>query len=186
MNMTVAVIALVVLLISGAFVGQQMYVKSKYPLEYSEQIVKYSKEFNLDPVLVASLICQESKYKRKAESRVGAKGLMQIMPDTGRWIAKQLKVKGHKEEDLFDPDVNIRFGCWYLDYCLDKFDGQRNEALAAYNAGPNKVNEWLRDSRYSKDKKTVYLIPFEETKKYVDNINTNYDIYKKYYSKDLM
>lgn len=184
-NMTVAIIALVVLLVSGAFVGQQMYIKSKYPLEYTEEIVKYSKEFGLDPVLVASLICKESKYRQKAKSAVGARGLMQVMPDTGEWIAEKLKVD-YKPEDLYDPKVNIRFGCWYLNYCLGKFDGRRNEALAAYNAGPAKVNEWLGDSRYSNDKKTLNLIPYAETKNYVETINAYYEKYNKYYSKDLV
>lgn len=184
-NITVAIIALVVLLISGVFVGQQMYIKSAYPLSYEEQIKKYSKEFDIDPILVASLICRESKYRVKAKSAAGARGLMQIMPDTGEWIAKQLKVD-YKLEDLYDPDVNVRFGCWYLEYCLDKFDGRTDEALAAYNAGPGKVNEWLGDSRYSSDKKTLSAIPYEETKTYVEVINANYDKYKKYYSKDLL
>lgn len=184
-NITVAIIALVVLLISGVFVGQQMYIKSAYPLSYEEQIKKYSKEFDVDPILVASLICRESKYRVKAKSAAGARGLMQIMPDTGEWIAKQLKVD-YKLEDLYDPDVNVRFGCWYLEYCLDKFDGRTDEALAAYNAGPGKVNEWLGDSRYSSDKKTLSSIPYEETKTYVEVINANYDKYKKYYSKDLL
>lgn len=185
-NMTVAVIALVVMLISGGFVGQQMYVKSVYPLEYSEEIVQYSEEFDVDPILVASVICRESKYKRKAESKAGAIGLMQIMPDTGEWIAKELDVEDFETDDLFAAKTNVRFGCYYLDYCLEKFDGQRDEALAAYNAGPNKVNEWLKDSRYSSDEKTLDNIPFEETATYVETINKYYDMYKKYYSKDLL
>ena len=184
-NMTVAIIALVVLLVSGAFVGQQMYIKSKYPLEYTEEILKYSKEFDLDPVLVASDICKESKYRLKAKSGAGARGLMQIMPDTGEWIAGQLKTD-YKLDDLYVADVNIRFGCWYLKYCLRKFNGQVNEALAAYNAGPANVNEWLADSRYSSNKKTLEQIPFAETKNYVETINAYYGKYKKYHSKDLI
>lgn len=184
-NLTVAIVALVIMLISGAFVGQQMYIKSKYPLEYSKEIVTYSNEFDVDPVLVASVICRESKFKRKAESKAGAKGLMQIMPETGEWIADSLKTD-FEVDDLYVAKTNIRFGCWYLEYCLDKYDGRVDEALAAYNAGPNKVNEWLKDSRYSSDGKTLKDIPFEETKEYVEIVNKNYEMYKKYYSKDLI
>lgn len=184
-NMTVAIVALVIIVISGVFVGQQMYIKNRYPLSYEEEIKKYSKEFDVDPVLVASLICRESRFRVKAKSPVGARGLMQIMPDTGKWIAEQIDAE-YKEENLYEPAVNIRFGCWYLKYCLKKFDGQTDEALAAYNAGPSKVNEWLKDKKYSSDKKTLTTIPFPETETYVEVINANYDKYKKYYSKELL
>ncbi|MBQ9624778.1 MAG: transglycosylase SLT domain-containing protein [Clostridia bacterium] len=83
-NLTVAIVALVIMIASGGFVASQMYIKSKYPLEYKEEIIKYSKEYDLDPVLVASVICRESRFRLKAKSPAGARGLMQIMPDTGK------------------------------------------------------------------------------------------------------
>ena len=183
LNLIIAAISLVILIVAGSFVGSQIYFRSKYPLEYKEEIVKYSKEYGLDPALVASVICRESRFKLKAKSAAGARGLMQVMPETGKWIAGEIGVS-FSEDMLFDADSNIRFGCWYLKYCQKRFPG-KNETLAAYNAGPNKVSEWLKDKNYSSDGKTLIDIPYDETKKYVSVVNDNYEKYKKYYSKEL-
>lgn len=184
-NFIVAMIALVVVLIAGGYVANQLYIKEMYPLEYSQQIKEYSDEYDLDPILVASLIRTESNFARKAESKVGAIGLMQIMPDTASWLAKDMMHISYEKDDLYDADYNIRMGCRYIKYLNSKFDNT-DCVLAAYNAGPNKVNEWLNDKNCSRDGKTLFNIPFEETANYVEKINNYYEKYKKYHSKDLM
>ena len=142
-------------------VGSKMAV----PYAYDEYIERYSKEYELDKSLVAAIIYQESRYRPDAESRVGALGLMQIMPDTGRWISGKLGDE-FKEETLLDPETNIRYGTWYLRYLLDRFHDNPRSALAAYNAGPGSVDRWLDDDRYSTDGE-LKDIPFKETREYV-------------------
>ena len=109
---------------------------------------------------------------------------MQIMPDTGKWIAEKLEVEGFSEEKLFEPETNIRFGCWYLKYLLDTFSGDRRTAAAAYNAGPGNVKKWLADERYSSGGELV-KIPFKETERYVEKVQRAYEKYTEIYAAQL-
>lgn len=106
-----------------------------YPLDYENYIVKYSQEYSLDPFFVAGVIYAESHYNKDAVSRVGARGLMQIMPATGKSIATKLGENDYNADKLMDPETNIRYGCWYLRYLLDNYGGDQNAALAGYNGG---------------------------------------------------
>jgi len=179
------VVALVMLLIAGVIVAAVLVFdfdlgKNSYPLEYKELIAKYSDEYGLDPYYVCAVIRTESDFDPKAVSRAGARGLMQIMPDTGGWIAGKLSEESYNEDDLFDPDTNIRYGCWYLSFLNERFGGNMQLVAAAYNAGHNRVSDWLNDSNVS-DGSELKDIPFSETEKYVKKIDKAYEKYKKYY-----
>ena len=158
--------------------------KRAYKLQYSAEIKEYSREFHVDPYLVAAVIHCESSNRHTVVSRAGAKGLMQIMPDTGFWIAEKLGEEDFSEDELFEPKVNIRFGCWYLKYLLDTFSGNRKTAVAAYNAGPGNVRKWLNDENYSKGGE-LDSIPFKETAQYVERVQRAYDKYTKLYANEL-
>lgn len=161
---------------------QSPYVKRRtYPLEFRENIIKHSKDNSLDPYLVMSIIWVESKFKPEATSRKNAKGLMQIIPSTGQWIAEQLDHEDYEEELLYDPDINIKFGSWYFAYLLRVFDGDVELAIAAYNGGMGNVAKWLKDSRYSDDGKVLKDIPFNETKDYLERVVETYEWYRKLY-----
>ena len=105
---------------------------------------------------------------------------MQIMPETGQWIAEKIDLGDYSDDMRFDPDTSIHMGCWYLRYLSDRFS-ETDTVLAAYNAGPNKVSEWLEDESYSDDGKTLYHIPYEETDNYVKRVNQANDIYNLFY-----
>lgn len=150
-----------------------------YPIKYEKEIVTYATEFDLDPGLVASVINVESGFEKNEVSSVGAIGLMQIMPSTAVEIANKLQVDEFMINDLYDVNVNIRFGCYYLRYLIDLYDGNVDTALAGYNAGLFVVNGWLINSEYSDDNQTLKTIPYKETSKFVDRVNNNLNIYKK-------
>jgi len=156
-----------------------------YPVKYENQIIKYSRKYNLEPCLVAAVIRTESNFNEKAVSHRDAKGLMQIMPDTALWIAENMQLSNFNMETLYDTEVNIAMGCWYLNNLNTEFNGDMNLVLAAYNGGRGNVQKWLKDEEYSIDGKSLNLIPFEETDKYVKKVNTNYNIYLKLYGEEL-
>ena len=109
---------------------------------------------------------------------------MQIMPATGAWIAEKLSVPSYTEAMLYEPEQNIRFGCWYLSYLMQKYDGETDLALAAYNAGPGNVKKWLEDPAYS-EAGHLKVIPFAETEKYVKRVNAACGKYRELYEKEL-
>ncbi len=113
-----------------------------YPLRYEGMITRLSKAQGLDPYLVFGVIRAESRFRPEVVSRAGAIGLMQITPQTGEWIAGKLGASGFTPDDLYQPETNVRFGTWYLRYLLDRFGGDLDSALRAYNAGPGTVDRW--------------------------------------------
>ena len=152
-----------------------------YPLPHDEIIFATAHEYDVDPYLVFAIIRAESKYQNAAESPVGARGLMQIMPETGQWIADQMNVDGFHSDDLHKPEVNIRFGCWYIKNLNDELKGNLPLAIAAYNAGMGKVNQWVKEGKWDGNPKNMEGIPFPETKQYVKNVLKNYEAYKAIY-----
>lgn len=146
-------------------------------IAYREEIFHYARQEGLDPALVAAVIRQESNFDPQAQSRVGAQGLMQLMPQTAEEIARK---KGEDAAgDLYSIDTNLSYGSFYLAYLLDRFDGQTATALAAYNAGPTITAQWLEDPDYSADGKTLTSIPYRETSHYVKKVLAYYQEYKK-------
>ena len=152
-----------------------------YPLPNRDIVFTTAQDYNVDPYLVFAIIRAESKYQTTAESPVGAKGLMQIMPDTAQWIAEQMKVEGFKTDDLHKPEVNIRFGCWYIKSLNTEFKGSLPLQVAAYNAGRGKVKQWLQEGKWDGNIRNMEAIPFPETKQYVKNVLKNYEAYKAIY-----
>jgi len=125
-------------------------------------------------------VCTESSFKSDAESHAGAMGLMQLMPDTAEWIAGKMDIDDFTSEMLEDEEVNISMGCWYLAYLIKRFDGNTVHALAAYNAGPGKVDEWLENDSYTVDGQLTN-IPYEETANYVVRVERAKKIYELLY-----
>jgi soluble lytic murein transglycosylase len=152
-------------------------------LDYFEEIEKWANQYELDPYLVASIIHVESANRETISSNRGAVGLMQIMPETGEWIAEKIGIE-FKVEDLKNAETNIQFGCWYLRFLANRFK-VRDTMIAAYNGGHTKVSKWLSDSKYSADGDTLLDIPYPETKNYVERVNNAYDKYKKLYPNGL-
>ncbi|MDU5082993.1 lytic transglycosylase domain-containing protein [uncultured Tissierella sp.] len=159
---------------------------TNYPIGYKSMIVEYSKEYDLDPYLVASIINVESKYDKDAISQKGARGLMQISPSTGKWASEVLGIDNYSEDILFDPETNIRIGTWYLDTLFKEFDYNLELVLAAYNAGSGNVSKWLKDEKYSNDRTSLSIIPFKETEDYLVRVNQSYKVYSTLYKKYIM
>ncbi len=156
--------------------------KRFYPREYSEFVTKYSAEYNVPEALVYSVIHVESNFDPDAESHAGAKGLMQLVPDTLDWLSRLLDEEAPTGE-ITDPETNIKYGTYYLRHLYDRF-GSWDTALAAYNAGHGRVGNWLTDSRYSDDGVNLKNIPIEETRNYVNKVHDNLEHYNKLYYKD--
>src|SRR5699024_5585468 len=114
------------------------------------------------PYLIASIINVESRYDKLAVSHKEAKGLMQISPQTGQWASEVLEIKNYSEQDLFEPDLNIQIGTWYINRLLDEFNGNMDLVLAAYNAGSGNVSKWISDEEYCSDGINLDKIPFKE------------------------
>lgn len=163
------------------FLNVEDVYKLRYPTSYAEYVSKYSNLYNVDEYLVYSIIRAESNYEEDAVSNKGAMGLMQIMPDTGEWVAEKLEIENFTPQDLLDAEKNIMIGVWYFKYLLDKFDGELSLAITAYNAGPTNVNKWLSQKEYSDNGKTLSMIPFEETRKYERKVMNAYTMYNKIY-----
>jgi soluble lytic murein transglycosylase len=155
--------------------------KLKYPLAYRNEIKKYAEKNRLDPYLVAGLIKQESAYGVRSLSTSNAMGLMQIIPPTGKYIAEQVDYKGFTIDLLFEPEINISFGTWYLAYLLNRFDGNVFKAVAGYNAGPGAIERWWRDFDYLDTDEIIENIPFKETRNYVKLVLRNRALYQRLY-----
>ena len=154
------------------------------PLKHEDIIRQQSYKRDLDPALVAAVIYQESKFSDRT-SVAGARGLMQITPDTARFIARQSGGIRFVQADLATPQINIAYGTWYLRWLMDRYNERQALALAAYNAGFNHVDEWVREAGGpdSFDPKTD--IPFPETRNYVQQVLERRKDYARRYSREL-
>ncbi|HUH16069.1 MAG TPA: lytic transglycosylase domain-containing protein [Gaiellaceae bacterium] len=151
------------------------YERLRYPLRYEQIVVGHAENYRLDPQLVAAVIYQESKFKADAVSASGAVGLMQLLPSTGQGIADRTGGKEWTPEDLHTPELNIRYGCWYLRHLLDKY-GDEELALAAYNAGQTNVDRWREEGTG---------IEFSETRHYVERVQELKQTYARAYAEEL-
>jgi soluble lytic murein transglycosylase len=146
-----------------------------YPLDYGDIVRTHAARNRLDAALVAAVIYQESRFRPHARSKVGAMGLMQIQPATGETIARQTGGVDFRVSDLYDPEVNISYGAWYLRRLIDKY-GDERLALAAYNAGETTVDRWLREGKG---------IAAADVRGYVDSVEGTKRIYRHAYGSDL-
>jgi soluble lytic murein transglycosylase len=147
------------------------YARLLYPLRYEEIIDGHAANYRLDPALLAAVIYQESKFRADARSTSGAIGLMQLLPDTAQGIADRTGGSRFVVDDLYNPELNVRYGAWYLRHLLDKYDSEQL-ALAAYNAGQTNVDEWRAQG---------IGIQFPETRAYVDKVEELRKLYRRIY-----
>lgn len=171
---------------SEKHLAEEAAIHANYPMVFRDLIEAQASEFNLNPAFVTAIIRNESSFQPHAESSVGARGLMQLMPDTAEWIAGKLKVGGYAFERMYDPESNIRFGCWYLQYLSGLFHGDPVCVACAYHAGQGQVTAWLSDSRYSEDGSHLVLDRLMEgpTKTYTGRVIRAYGIYQALYFAD--
>lgn len=152
-----------------------------YPVEYQDLIRQYAAENELEPAYVASVIMAESSYRPEAVSSANAQGLMQLLPSTAEWIASKFD-ETYAEGALFDPETNIRYGCWYLGFLMRRYDGDMKCASAAYHQGQGRVDEWLKDPALSSDGKTLDKFDSQATETYVNRILKYYEKYEEIYA----
>ena len=152
-----------------------------FPLPYRNTLERYSRQHQLDVFLVAGLIRQESEFNPRAVSPAKAYGLTQVLPSTGRLLARQMGIRRFHASLLFDPDTNIRLGTNYLRRVHDELEGKWEAALASYNAGKSRVLAWLSAHSYSEPAEFIESIPFTETREYVQAVLRNADIYRRLY-----
>lgn len=179
-------LATAIVLLGAYFVSRHVVTsrRATYPLRYAQEILTYSGQYSLDPALVAAVVYCESTFNPQAVSGVDARGLMQIMEETGAWISGKLSERDYTQDRLFEPELNVRYGCWLLRFLLDRYDGNIENTIAAYHAGWGKVDGWLADKAYSEDGKTLTLMPDDSprTRAYVNKVVDAYAQYKKIYA----
>jgi soluble lytic murein transglycosylase len=152
-----------------------------FPLPYQQSVVAYSRSNGLDPYLVAAVIRQESEFDPKAVSRARAYGLTQVLPATGRLLSRRVGLRKFSSNLLFEPEVNIRIGTFYMKSLVTDLDGRVEAALAAYNAGKNRAIAWLTWGDFQEPAEFIEAIPFSETRNYVQIVLRNADIYRRLY-----
>jgi len=158
------------------------YWQALFPLPFLESIMSWSGQRQLNPFLVAGLIRQESRFEPKIRSVAGAQGLMQVMPGTGTWIAQKIQLKDY---NLENPDDNIKLGTWYLDHTHEEYSNNSLLAVASYNAGPGNVSKWISKYGFNDPDAFIEVIPFGETKGYVESVFANYWNYLRLYNPDI-
>lgn len=169
------------LLLCG-YLGIMKVAKTLYPMKYSALVEKYAKENSLEESFVYAVIKCESGFDEKAVSHLGAKGLMQIMPETFSWLQTKTKEK-LDEEALYNAETSIKYGCFLYGMLISQYKS-KSTAVAAYHAGSGNVSSWLKNSEYSKDGKELDEIPFDTTKDYVLKVIKTQEIYQKLYKID--
>jgi soluble lytic murein transglycosylase len=159
-----------------------VFWETSYPKAFFSSVDKYSKKFGVEFELVLAIMRAESHYNKDVSSPVGARGLMQVMPYTGEKVSQLLGETDYKDEMLFDPDTNIRWGTSYLARLQKKFKGQLPLVAAGYNAGPHRVNSWLSSFGNRDMDEFIEHVPFVETRNYMKKVAKNYAVYKSLYS----
>lgn len=151
------------------------YLRARYPLEFEHIIRGHAANYDLDPALLAAVVYAESRFDPDARSEAGAVGLMQLLPETAKGIALRTGGDRFVVSDLLDPEINVRYGSWYLHHLRDRY-AQMRLVLAAYHAGQGNVDEWLERGGE---------IEFEETREYVDQVTRLRDVYARAYGAEL-
>lgn len=164
---------LLFLLMQSSFVQKLMY-----PVEYQEEINISAQAFEVDPHLIMAIIRVESNFRPEVSSHKGAYGLMQLMPDTAKWMVDDGHFQPQFLERLEEPAVNIHMGSWYIGQLLHQFNDNPVAAIAAYNAGPGRVEGWLQEKKWDGKVQHIENIPFGETRHYVQRVLYYYDKYK--------
>jgi soluble lytic murein transglycosylase len=176
------VLLLLVAVLACLFIRSEWIGRLIYPIPHAEAIKQYAVQYGQDPLLIAAIIRVESNFREDAVSRKGAVGIMQIMPDTAEWILKQEAFGDLTIQDAGSrADAGIRLGTWYIRELARQFDGRLPVVLAAYNAGPSRVRQWLNDRVWDGREQTVRDIPYGETRHYVQRVLYYYKKYSELY-----
>jgi len=171
--MRLVALLLVVAVAAGAAVitiEPTWYLRMRYPLEYPQIVRGHAENYDLEPALLAAVIYTESKFDADARSASGAIGLMQLLPETARGIAIRTGGGAFTTDDLYDPEINVRYGSWYLRHLLEKYGGDLRKALAAYNGGQGNVDRGIQ---------------YAETRHYVERVRELEDVYRRAYADEL-
>jgi len=155
--------------------------KLAFPMPFRSSLEANSRLRDLDPYMVAALIRQESEFNPMALSRAKAYGLTQVMPATGREISRKLGVARFNAKMLYEPELNLKLGTYYLRQMLNQLDGKWEATLAAYNAGKSRVDNWLTYAAFEEPAEFIESIPFTETRDYVQIVMRNADVYRRLY-----
>ena len=170
-----ALAAIVIIVTSAVSLGCAQVDRIRYPLRYELIVRNHAKNYDLDPALLAAVIYTESRFNANAESSAGAIGLMQLLPETARGIAVRTGGNGFVLRDLYVPEINVRYGAWYLRNLLNRYSDERT-ALAAYHAGQGNVDRWREQG---------VGIQFPETRSYVEKVERVKQVYAESYAKEL-
>lgn len=176
--LTLAAVAALAVAGVGAWVVESepdFYLRTRYPLEYEHIIRAHAANYDLDPALLAAVVYAESRFDPTARSAAGAVGLMQLLPETAKGIALRTGGNRFVVADLLDPEINVRYGSWYLDHLGDRY-GDTRLALAAYHGGQGNVDEWLAHGGE---------LEFPETREYVGEVTRLRGVYAKAYDAEL-
>ena len=152
-----------------------------YPYAFPEYLKKYSAEFGVDPLYVLAVMREESRFDPEAGSYVGALGLMQVMPATGKSIANSLGIKNFNSQMLLDPETSVKMGCFYLSEQLKNFNGNNYYASGAYNGGPGAMSKWISEMGDKNIDEFIELIPYDETRNYIRKVMGSYFFYQMLY-----
>lgn len=168
----------------AARAAQEAAVREAHPYYYEELIEEKAAKYNLSPAFVAAIVLNESSFRPDAESSVGARGLMQLMDDTAEWIHGKIGSDGgYSFDSMYDAPTNVEYGCWYLNFLSERFRGDPVLVAASFHAGQGEVQNWLNDSRYSRDGLTINLDDMIDgpTKQYAARVLDDYAAYKRLY-----
>ncbi len=170
------IFVVLIVLVCALLIGVFLYF---FPLKYKDIIIKYANEYDVPPSLIAGIINAESGFKNTAVSKVGAVGLMQIMPSTAEYVANTIDLE-YNEVKLFEPEFNIEIGTAYISKLIKQFN-DIDTAICAYNAGPNNVSTWLLDTKYSQNGIKLDSTPFPATNYYLVKVKQNEKVYTKFF-----
>lgn len=177
---------LLVLLLAGAVLFaafQDKIERWEYPIEYPEYVTYYADKYDIDPLMLYAFIRTESNFNPQAESDAGARGLMQITEVTFDWIKSKIApTEDLTFEDLYDPETNIRFGSYFVSYCLLRYQDDLATAAAAYHSGLGTVDDLLSQAEYSADGTTLDHYPYPQMRLYVKKITSSYQRYQEIYT----
>ncbi len=168
--------ALILLLLNLGNLGRMLY-----SVQYMDYIKQYAALYEVDPYLIMSMIKSESNFDENAVSHKEATGLMQITRPTALWLAERMALSDFRYEDITEPALNIQMGCYYVAYLLNLYEGNVKNMLAAYNAGAGTVDGWLGDADCSKDGKTLFYVPYPETRRYITQVTNHEKMYRLLY-----
>ncbi|KIL41601.1 lytic transglycosylase [Gordoniibacillus kamchatkensis] len=172
---------LLIVFVALLFANSSFLAKKLYPIRFEQEIRDSAANYDVDPFLIAAIIRVESNYQVGLQSKKGAIGVMQIMPDTAEWIVDAQGHPKHTLEELHLVDVNINLGSWYIGWLLKQYKGNQLYAVAAYNAGQGNVNKWKQNQVWDGTMERIERIPFGETRHYVQRVMYYWKKYHKLY-----